>query len=73
MHLLKDVLAIVVIGDGISAAVVPGRRVQRWAWGPLRRPAEAMHEHPALTRLAGLATAALGLWWTARLPDRPGV
>jgi hypothetical protein len=73
MYMLKDLLAILMIGDGLSAAVVPRRRMQRWAWGPFRRPAEAMDERPALTRLVGFAAVALGLWWTARLPDRPGV
>lgn len=71
---LKDLLALVVIGDGVSAAVLPRSRMRRWAVGPqwFKDLARTFHDRPMLTRALGLATAGVGLWWTARLPPSEG-
>jgi len=66
-------LALVALGDGVVTAVMPRRHVRRWSWGPqwYRRMMRPFTEHSEATRAFGAAEAALALWWTQRMSDRP--
>lgn len=68
-----EVLAMSMIGDGVVSVVQPRRHVLRWLVGPAvqRRWFGYFAARPGLTRVAGAAEAALGLWWASRLPARP--
>jgi uncharacterized protein YjeT (DUF2065 family) len=57
--------AMVLIGDGVIAIVHPQLDAQAWKAGPKawQRLMQKMHEHPALTRVVGVAQIAGGIWW----------
>jgi hypothetical protein len=65
---LLEVLGIVMIGEGVLAAVDPRGHTLLWRHGP--RAWEAMWDpfvrRPTLTRCVGVAEAALGYWLAAR-------
>lgn len=69
---IDEFAAMVMIGDGVLAAVMPESHVTRWMQGPpgWQRAMCGFAEHPTLTRALGVAEAALGVWWAARLPTR---
>ena len=66
-------LALVAVGDGVVTAVMPRRHVARWSQGPqwYRRAMRPFAAHSEATRAFGFVEAALALWWTHRMSDRP--
>lgn len=68
----SELAAMAMIGDGVLGALMPERHVSRWILGSQKwRPMHFFSEHPALTRVLGIAEAAIGLWWAAALPATP--
>ena len=66
---VQELMAMMMIGDGVVAIAFPERHVLRWTFGPAgyRRAMWALARRPGLTRFLGAAEAGLGLWWAARL------
>lgn len=66
--LIKEALAMALIGDGVLTAVGPKRHLGLWRFGPKKyvRALDAMSRHPNWTRTAGVAAAAAGVWWACR-------
>lgn len=69
---LLELVAIVVIGDGVVGLALPRRHVNRWRAGPggWRSVMRPFVEHPRLTQVAGAVEVAVGLVVAARLPAR---
>ena len=65
---IKELAAIVMIGDGVLSFAVPRRHTLLWEFGPegFKRAIEAFAEHPILTRVLGAAEAGLGLGLAVR-------
>jgi hypothetical protein len=59
---IKELVAIVMIGDGVLSFAAPRRYTLLWEIGPegFKRAIEAFAEHPTLTRVLGAAEAGLG-------------
>ena len=68
------VVALVLIGDGVVAAVMPRRHMLRWYDGPdwYQRAMRPLVDHAAATRAVGLGKAGLAMWWSHSMRDRPG-
>ena len=66
----KEVVAILLIGDGVVGALIPRRHVQRWETGPRawQRLMRAFAVRPQMTRLLAVAEAVAGIWYAYRLP-----
>lgn len=67
---IMEIVAIVVIGDGVVGALFPARHAARWVHGPgpWRRAMRPFVEHPGLTRALGVVEVAGGVAWVATLP-----
>ncbi len=69
---MKELVGLLMIGDGVLAFVEPRRHVLLWRRGP--RAWQAMMdqfvERPGLTRWLGAAEIALGFWLATRQMDR---
>lgn len=63
MTILRSVTAIVLVGDGVIAALIPARHSRRWEFGPpwWRSWMEWFARHPRVTRLLAVGETALGL------------
>lgn len=72
MLLLKDLMAMLLVGDGVLGAAWPTRHLRRWSGGPgaLRQGIELAARHRAATRAAALVEVGAGLWFASRLPGR---
>lgn len=59
-----EVVGMLMIGDGLLAAVSPRRHARLWRDGPedWRRAMAWFEDRPTLTAAIGLAEAALGFW-----------
>jgi hypothetical protein len=68
MKNVKEVIAMLMIGDGTLALVAPRRHMLLWRFGPesYKRLAEAFARRPALTRLLAAVEVAGGLWLALR-------
>ena len=66
----REVLAILLVGDGVVGALIPRRHVQRWESGPKawQRLMRAFAVRPRVTRLIAVAEAVAGIWYAYRLP-----
>jgi hypothetical protein len=64
MDTVRSALAILFVGDGVVAAIVPARHARRWRFGPRwsRRWMDWYAARPGVTRVLGLAEAAIGVW-----------
>lgn len=73
MRRLLWFVALVLIGDGVVAAVMPRRHMSRWNAGPdwYRRAMQPFAKHPQATRLLGIAEASLAMSWSYSMSDRP--
>lgn len=62
MKILRDMVGMLMIGDGILTALIPGRRMHRWHRGPdwWRSTVRVFAERPVLTRALGVLTAVVG-------------
>jgi hypothetical protein len=65
---IAELLAMVLIGDGVIALAAPRRHSRLWKFGPegYRRAIEAFAQRPALTRLLAAGQVGLGLWLALR-------
>lgn len=59
---LEDLLAVILIGDGLLSLIEPERHSAIWSFGPkfYRDTNRALQQHPTVTRMIGLASIALG-------------
>jgi hypothetical protein len=69
---MKELLGLLMIGDGALAFVEPRRHVLLWRRGPAAWQAmmDEFVERPGLTRWLGAAELALGFWLATRQMDR---
>ena len=65
---LKELLAIVVIGDGVLGLVAPRRHSLLWRFGPegYKRIMTDLAKRPVLVRLLSAASVGAGLWLALR-------
>jgi len=65
---MKEILAILTIGDGVLELISPREHSLLWEIGPegIRKAARFFAENPSYTRLIGAAEIALGLWLALR-------
>ena len=73
---IKDLLAMLLIGDGVLTVIGARNRALVWRFGPesLRRSTSWQADHPLLMRLEGMASIAVGVWLALRQyrePPRP--
>ena len=69
----KYLIAMLMIGDGVMAAVRPERDADAWSFGPgaWRALMRALAERPNLLRTLGIAEAGVALWWALRRGRTP--
>ena len=72
---IKDIIAILLIGDGALTLIGARNHALVWRFGPegLRKSTRWQAEHPLLMRLEGAASIGLGVllaWWQYREPPR---
>jgi hypothetical protein len=67
----KESLAILMVGDGVIAALMPRRHVMLWSFGPdwWTGFVRAASERPWAIRASALVAAGTGLWWAWRLAE----
>ncbi len=60
---VRDLLGVLMVGDGVLAVIAPRRRIRRWLLGPVwwRDFIGWFERRPTLSRFLGLLTAAVGL------------
>jgi hypothetical protein len=60
---IKDIVAMLLIGDGALTLIGARERAPVWRFGPegLRKSTSWQAEHPSLMRLEGLASMGLGI------------
>lgn len=65
---LMEILAILLVGDGVVAFLEPQRHTQLWLRGPglWQEIMAPFVQNPPLTRWTGAVEAALGLWLASR-------
>lgn len=73
---IKDIVAMLLIGDGALTLIAARERALVWRFGPegLRDSAGWQAEHPNIMRLEGAASMGLGVllaWRQYREPPRP--
>lgn len=70
-----EIMAIMMIGDGVIGVLQPCEHVSRWADGPepWRQMMTTLAERPQLVRAASLVKLALGIAWVFRLPANPAL
>ena len=68
MKKILEVVAIILIGDGLLSAIRPTGHVALWRNGPqgYRDLMDKFLERPTLTRAAGAVELGLGLWLAFR-------
>jgi len=68
----QDVLAMIMVGDGVLGLVCPKRHVRSWKIGPegYRELLDDLEERPVLTRCLAAAEVALGIWYASQLHAR---
>lgn len=66
---IKELLALMMIGDGVTTMFQPRRHVLLWRMGPksFKKMIDTLARHPGPTRLLGLLGATIGLWWASKL------
>ena len=64
----KELLALLLVGDGVVAVLQPTRHTLLWRSGPTRyrRLMEAFVRRPQATRFVGALEVAAGVWWAGR-------
>jgi len=69
MRRIAEVVAMLIIGEGVLTIIAPRRHSLLWKYGPegYRRAIEAFAEHPTLTRLVAAAEVGLGIWLALRV------
>lgn len=66
---LKDVAAMLLVGDAVLAFAMPEKRVRLWHTGPdwWEKLVTPLRERPNLVRLLSVAEAGAGLWLAVRV------
>ncbi|TCJ16013.1 hypothetical protein E0L93_11050 [Rubrobacter taiwanensis] len=59
---IKELAAILTIGDGVIAILSPRGHALLWRLGPARAPADWFAARPNLLRLIGAVQIAWGVW-----------
>jgi hypothetical protein len=64
MRRVLELLAMLMIGEGVLALIAPRRHSLIWDFGPegFRRAIEGYAEHPTLARVVAAGEAGLGVW-----------
>jgi hypothetical protein len=62
---LQELMALMMIGDGVLAAARPREHCLVWLRGPQtwEQMVKWFADRPGLTRALGVAETAFGLWW----------
>ena len=70
---IKDIVAMLLIGDGALTLIGARERALVWRFGPegLRKSTSWQADHPLLMRLEGLASIALGVLLALRQYREP--
>jgi hypothetical protein len=73
---IKDIIAMLLIGDGALTLIAARNRALVWGFGPerLRKSASWQADYPLFMRLEGMASVAVGVWLALRQyrePPRP--
>lgn len=73
---IKDLIAMILIGDGVLTLVAPRDRALLWRFGPerFRKTTSWQADHPLYMRLEGVTSIAAGVWLALRQyrePPRP--
>jgi hypothetical protein len=70
---LKELGAMMMVGDGVIGLATPERHCRLWKVGPepCQRLMEQFAERPGLTRAFCAAEVALGLWLAVQQQPRP--
>lgn len=70
---IKDLLALLLIGDGALTILSPRNRALLWRFGPerFRKSTGWQAEHPSIMRLEGAASIAFGVWLALRQYREP--
>jgi len=65
---LKELLGMMMIGEGVTAAIAPIRHARLWEIGPkpLRRLTKYLEDRPKLTVALAATEVGLGVWLTLR-------
>lgn len=65
---LKEITAMMMIGEGLLAVLIPSRHAHLWKFGPAayQRAVDYFEDHPNTTRLLGAGEIGLGLWMALR-------
>ena len=65
---IKDLIAMVLLGDGILTLLSPRQRALLWRFGPerLRKSTLWQAEHPLYMRLEAIASIGIGIWLALR-------
>lgn len=69
---LRDVSAMLLIGDGVAALVAPKARATIWRGGPapLKELMEMFQHRPRMVQAIGVAEALIGVWLVRRIAER---
>lgn len=71
MVLIKETIAMMLIGDAVLGLARPRRHVARWQIGPWAPAMAWSRQRPVLTRALAAVELAAGVWYAGRLPARP--
>lgn len=65
---IKEVMALLLIGDGIISILEPRRHTKLWARGPVpyRRAMKPLVKDPVVAQLVGVGLIGLGVWLASR-------
>jgi hypothetical protein len=65
---VTEILGLLMIGEGVMAALYPRRYLGLWRFGPrwMRAMVDEFTRHPEATRAIGGLEAGLGLWLATR-------
>lgn len=65
---IKEMFGILLIGDGVLAAISPHRHPRLWMFGPksYQQSLRALVKRPALKRAIGIGQVGLGVWLASR-------
>ncbi len=65
---MQEVLAMLLIGDGVIGLLQPERHARLWKHGPTqyRRVMEQFVRQPGVTQFLGAVEVGLGIWWASK-------
>jgi hypothetical protein len=65
---IKEVMAVLLIGDGVISILEPKRHSKLWAKGPVvyRKAMKPFTRDPVVVQLVGLGLVGVGFWLASR-------